>query len=67
MLCATEETPMSETATLERLDHLTRLFEQLASRVEDLEDNRDLEQAIAENDDKPLVPWENAKALLGLD
>ena len=59
--------PMSETATRERLDHLTQLVEELARRVEDFEDNRDLEQAIAENGDKPLVPWEKAKSLLELD
>jgi hypothetical protein len=30
--------------------------------VEDLEDLRDLEAAIATNADKPLIPWEQVKA-----
>jgi hypothetical protein len=58
---------MSDTAVLERIELLTRTVEQLADRVEDLEDNRDLEQAIAENGNKPLVAWDKAKALLDLD
>lgn len=58
---------MSDTAVLERIDLLTRTVEQLAERVEDLEDNRDLEQAIAENGSKPLVAWDKAKAHLDLD
>jgi hypothetical protein len=39
----------------------------LRSRVEDLEDLRDLNAAVARNQGKPGVPWEQAKALLGLD
>jgi hypothetical protein len=58
---------MNDTAVLERIELLTRTVEQLADRVEDLEDNRDLEQAIAENGNKPLVAWDKAKALLDLD
>jgi hypothetical protein len=58
---------MSDTAVLERIELLTRTVEQLAGRVEDLEDNRDLEQAIAENGNKSLVAWDKAKALLDLD
>lgn len=34
----------------------------LEGRIEDLEDLRDLEQAIRENAGKPLIPWEQAKA-----
>jgi hypothetical protein len=34
---------------------------------DDLEDLRDLEAAIAENADKPLIPWEEAKAELDLE
>lgn len=59
--------PMSETAVMERLETLTRTVKRLVERVEDLEDNRDLEQAIADNGDRPLVSWEKAKALLELD
>lgn len=58
---------MSEAAVLERIDLLSRTVERLALRVEDMEDNRDLEQAIAENAKKPLVAWDKAKALLDLD
>lgn len=31
------------------------------SKIEDLEDLRDLEAAIAENAGKPLIPWEEVK------
>lgn len=58
---------MSEAAVLERIDLLSRTVAQLAARIEDMEDNRDLEQAIAENSKKPLVSWDKAKALLDLD
>jgi hypothetical protein len=33
----------------------------------DLEDLRDLQAAIAENANEPLIPWEQAKAELDLD
>ena len=39
----------------------------LRERVADLEDARDLREAIRKNGDKPLIPWDNAKADLGLD
>ncbi len=35
-------------------------------RVEDLEDARELDAAIRRNGDKPLIPWEEVKADLGL-
>ena len=35
--------------------------------VEDLEDLRHLQAAIAENGNEPLIPWEQAKAELDLD
>jgi len=38
----------------------------LKSRVEDLEDARDLDAAIQRNGDKPLIPWEQAKKDVGL-
>jgi len=44
-------------------DELVRLRE----RVEDLEDLRELNAAIARNKGKKLVPWEAAKKELGLD
>jgi len=57
---------MSDNIVMDRIETLTRTVERLVERVEDLEDNRDLEQAIADNANKPLVSWENAKALLDL-
>ena len=35
--------------------------------IEDLEDLRDLETAIAETAGKPLIPWEKVKAELELE
>jgi hypothetical protein len=61
---------MNESAVLEQIEMLTRCVKQLETRVEELEsheDLRDLEKAIAENNDKPLVPWEKARAILDLD
>ena len=34
--------------------------------VEDMEDARELDAAIRRNGDKPLIPWEEVKADLGL-
>jgi hypothetical protein len=39
----------------------------LSQRVEDLEDLRELNQAIERNGNRPLVPWAKAKKQLGLD
>ena len=58
---------MTDTALLEKLETLSRTVERLENRVENLEDHRDLQTAIVENDGKPLVEWERAKALLDLD
>jgi hypothetical protein len=58
---------MSETAILEKIETLSQIVTRLQERVEDLEDLRDLEEAIAENDGKPLHPWEKVKAELDLD
>ena len=38
----------------------------LRERVEDLEDLRELNQAIERNGKKPLIPWSEAKKKLGL-
>jgi hypothetical protein len=46
---------------------LQQRLDKLRQRVEDLEDLRELEQAIAKNAGKPLVPWDKAKKDLGLD
>lgn len=58
---------MTESTVLERLEELSRTVAELRQRVEDLDDLRGLENAIGENGDKPLVPWKEAKARLGLD
>ena len=39
----------------------------LRERVEDLEDSRELNAAIARNGRKKLVAWESARQLLGLE
>ena len=39
---------------------------ELRQRVEDLEDLRELNQAIDRNSAKPLIPWSKAKKELGL-
>jgi hypothetical protein len=59
---------MSESAVLESptLQSLAQTVHRLEERVEDLEDLRDLEQAIVENGDTPLIPWEEAKKQLDL-
>ena len=38
----------------------------LRDRVEDLEDARELDDAIRRNGDKPLLSWERAKKEIGL-
>ena len=55
---------MSEAAILEKIETLNQTVARLQQRIEDLEDLRDLEAAIAENADKPLIPWEQVKAEL---
>lgn len=58
---------MTHGAILEKLESLNHAVARLQQRVEDLEDLRDLEAAIAENDGRPLIPWEQAKAELDLE
>ena len=55
---------MSEADILEKIESLNQTVTRLQERVEDLEDLRDLEEAIAENAGKPLIPWEQVKAEL---
>lgn len=55
---------MSEADILEKIETLNQTVTRLQERVEDLEDLRDLEEAIAENAGKPLIPWEEFKAEL---
>ena len=49
------------------LQALHREVLRLRHRVEDLEDLRELNQAIERNGSKPLIPWSKAKKQLGLD
>lgn len=58
---------MSETEILEKIESLNQTVTRLQERVEDLEDLRDLEEAITENAGKPLISWEQVKAELDLD
>ena len=58
---------MTEAAILEKIETLNQAMARLQERVEDLEDLRDLEVAIAENADKPLIPWERVKPELELE
>jgi hypothetical protein len=58
---------MNDTAVLQKVEALTKTVERLQERVEELEDLRDLQAAIAENGNEPLIPWEKAKAELDLD
>jgi len=57
---------MNDTAVLQKVESLAKTVERLQERVEELEDLRDLQAAIAENGNAPLIPWEQAKADLGL-
>ncbi len=58
---------MTDPALLEKLESLTLTVQRLENRVEDLEDHRDLQAAMADNAGKPLVEWERARKLLELD
>jgi hypothetical protein len=48
------------------LQSLRREIAEFRSRIEDLEDLRELNQAIERNGAKPLIPWSKAKKTLGL-
>ncbi len=58
---------MNDIAVLQKVEALTKTVERLQERVEELEDLRDLQAAIAENGNEPLIPWEKVKAELDLD
>ncbi len=58
---------MTEAAILEKIETLNQAVNRLQERVEELEDLRDLEEAIAQNAGKPLIPWEQVKAELELE
>ena len=48
------------------LRHVATELRRLRARVEDLEDLRDLDEAIARNKGKPGTPWTEVKKELGL-
>ncbi len=58
---------MNNAAVLQKVEELTKAVEHLQERIEDLEDLRDLQAAIAENANEPLIPWEQAKTELDLN
>ncbi len=58
---------MNDTAVLQKVEALTKTVERLQARVEDLEDLRDLQSAIAENGNEPLIPWEQVKTEFEMD
>jgi len=58
---------MNDAAVLQKVETLTRKVERLQERIEELEDLRDLQAAIAENANEPLIPWEKARVELDLD
>ena len=62
MLSKIESKRMSEAAIVEKIESLSQTVARLQERVEDLEDLRDLKEAIAENAGKPLIPWEQVKS-----
>jgi cell division protein FtsB len=60
---------MSETESQELISTVQQLAAEvtrLRERVEDLEDARELDAAIGRNDEKPLIPWDQAKNELNL-
>ena len=62
-----ERKRVTESAALEQIELLKTTIARLEHRVDDLEDLRDLERAIKENGDKPLIPWVQAKKELDLE
>ncbi|HEY3857124.1 MAG TPA: hypothetical protein VGO67_22290 [Verrucomicrobiae bacterium] len=57
---------MTDSAVMQKVEELTKTVERLQERVEDLEDLRDLQTAIAENSNQPPISWEKASAELNL-
>ena len=59
--------PNSRAVSEEPVNYMPPNLDSNGSRVEDLEDLRDLQAAIAENGSEPLIPWKKAKAELEID
>jgi hypothetical protein len=49
------------------LNGLSREMSRLRARVEEIENLRDLNNAIARNKGKPGIPWSQVKKELGID
>jgi hypothetical protein len=49
------------------LNGLSREMSRLRARVEEIENLRDLNNAIARNQGKPGIPWSQVKKELGID
>ncbi len=60
----TSETSRAKKATLQQL---AEEVDHLRERVEDLEDRRDLKEAVQRNGDKPLIPLAKVKKDLDID
>jgi hypothetical protein len=58
---------MTESAVIEQIEQLRTTIARLEHRVEDLEDLHDLEKAVEENGNKPLIPWGLVKKHLDLE
>jgi hypothetical protein len=58
---------MTDAAVIQKVEDLVKTIQRLEERIEDLEDLRDLQAAIAENGNEPLIPWTHVKAELDLD
>ena len=58
---------MTDPAVPEQISELKTTIARLEHRVEDLEDLRDLEQAIRKNGSKPLLAWDQVKKQLDVD
>ena len=46
---------------------LAAKVQSLSERVEDLEDFRDVKEAIRRNGNRPLIPWSKVKKELGIE
>ena len=58
---------MTEAPVMEKMQMLERSVQELQERIERLEDMRELQAAIEENADKPLLSWDKAKGELDLN
>lgn len=61
---------MNDSAVIEKIESLVKTVKRLETRIESLEtqeDLRDLEKAISDSGDRPLVPWDQAKAHFDMD